>query len=194
MAVVNRLVRDETIVAPDGSPSGRHQQPRDHRGSDSPGYFFPVRSATNRPPRIAASTAEAAYCQLPFPAAQSCRVPLVAFHVVNRNERRLPSIVSLTSPDASAASTRWPTASISRHCSSVNGFVTRGDSWIRRTCISCSSTDSHLSTLPAIGAALNGSVWPPVGDAPHRPATQTLDRGRPIPLRADTPLPRHAGR
>ena len=68
-----------------------------------------------------------------------------------------PPIVSRTSPACSTASTRRPSASISAHCSSVYGLVTRGVSWIRRTDISNSNSTSHSSTAPVTGAAEPGS-------------------------------------
>ena len=46
---------------------------------------------------------------------------------------------------SSSPSISWPSASISCHCSSLYGLVTRGASQMRVTCIRCSNSISHSS-------------------------------------------------
>ena len=106
---------------------------------------------------------------------------------------------------------RRPNSSTARHCSSLYGLVTRGDSTTRCTLIACSNVVSHSSSAPVIGAALTGcgvqasGMWPSpaskpeVGSRPTQPAPGQIDLGprmqvREVALGARRPVERlHVG-
>ena len=198
VTVVDRLVGDQRVVVPERHAVARASSSRaPSAAATRPGYHLPCPKCSRPPgrePLLQAPQQRHRPARASSGRARRCSTRRRPCRRSRRTSARRPSSAARRRPRA-RASTRWPSASIRCHCSSVYGLVTRGDSWIRRTRISCSNSTSHSSTAPVIGAALNGSgvaasgMWPSPASRPEVGSSPTQPGAR-----ADTPRPRRAGR
>ena len=130
MSVVHAVVRQQTVLVPDR-----------HSVAAPPATERPARQRFPRIPLALTAVQHAARSELLLESShqRSGTLALLAgqarsvFHSapsmssIDTNVGS-PPIVSLTSAADKSRSTRWPSASICAHCSSVYGRVTRGDS------------------------------------------------------------------